>query len=178
MIGLWSDSRERKRLRTLFAAGESGLIELVLHASAGGPLAPTAIIAGYRIEDVVGRGGMGVVYRATQLALGRAVAIKLIAAERAQDPVFRERFKSESRIAASIEHPNVIPVYEAGEDDGLLFIAMRLVDGIDLEQLLGRVGPPEPAPGAEHHRADRGRARRRARPRTRAPRRQAGERSC
>ena len=79
---------------------------------------------------------MGVVYRATQLALERPVAIKLIAAEHAQDPEFRERFKAESRIAASIEHPNVIPVYEAGEDDGLLFIAMRLVDGVDLEQLL------------------------------------------
>ena len=87
---------------------------------------------------------MGVVYRATQLALEREVAIKLIATERAEDPVFRERFTSESRIAASIEHANVIPVYEAGEDDGLLFIAMRLVDGFDLGQLLARVGPLAP----------------------------------
>ena len=83
---------------------------------------------------------MGVVYRATQLALERTVAIKLIAAERAQDPVFRGRFNRESRLAASIEHVNVIPVYEAGEDDGLLFIAMRLVEGIDLAQVLERDG--------------------------------------
>jgi serine/threonine protein kinase len=87
---------------------------------------------------------MGVVYRATQLALGREVAIKLIATERSDDPVFRERFTSESRIAASIEHANVIPVYEAGEDDGLLFIAMRLVEGFDLGQLLARTGPLMP----------------------------------
>ena len=120
----------------LFAAGQSEIVEQVLHAPGERRLEPTAIIAGYRIERVIGRGGMGVVYRATQLALDRAVAIKLIAAERAEDPVFRERFKAESRIAASIEHANVIPVYEAGEDDGLLFIAMRLVEGIDLAQLL------------------------------------------
>ncbi len=87
---------------------------------------------------------MGVVYRATQLALGREVAIKLIATERSDDPMFRERFTSESRIAASIEHANVIPVYEAGEDDGLLFIAMRLVEGLDLGQLLARLGPLSP----------------------------------
>ncbi len=73
------------------------------------------------------------------------MAIKLIATERSLDPEFRERFKAESRIAASIEHPNVIPVYEAGEDDGLLFIAMRLVDGIDLAQLLSSRGALEPA---------------------------------
>jgi serine/threonine protein kinase len=76
------------------------------------------------------------VYRATQLALERPVALKLIAAARAQDPVFRARFELESRLAASIEHPNVIPVYEAGDDDGLLFISMRLVEGVDLGQLL------------------------------------------
>ena len=87
---------------------------------------------------------MGVVYRATQLALRRVVAIKLIAAECAGDPVYRERFESESRIAAAIEHANVIPIYEAGEDDGLLFIAMRFVDGFDLDQLLAHVGPLAP----------------------------------
>ena len=74
---------------------------------------------------------MGVVYRASSLPRSRR-GDQAIATDRAQDPVFRERFKAESRIAASIEHANVIPVYEAGEDDGLLFIAMRLVDGLDL----------------------------------------------
>lgn len=147
-LGMWADSRERRRLRVLFAGGASGVVDQVLHAPGERPLEPTAIIAGYQLEQVVGRGGMGIVYRATQLALGRPVAIKLIASERAENPLFRERFKSESRIAASIEHANVIPVYEAGEDDGLLFIAMRLVDGIDLEQLLARSGPLEPARAA------------------------------
>jgi Protein kinase domain/CHASE2 domain len=141
---LWADSRERRRLRTLFAANSAAVVDQVLHPSGPRPLEPTAIIAGYRIEEVVGRGGMGVVYRATQLALQRTVAIKLIATERTQDPAFRERFKLESRIAASIEHANVVPVYEAGEDDGLLFIAMRLVEGVDLAQLLGRLGSLEP----------------------------------
>ncbi len=141
MLGMWADSRERRRLRKLFATGAGGIVEQVLHRPGARPLEPTAIIAGYRIEEVIGRGGMGVVYRATQLALGRAVAIKLIASERAEDPVFRERFNAESRIAASIEHANVIPVYEAGEDDGLLFIAMRLVEGVDLGAAARASGP-------------------------------------
>jgi serine/threonine protein kinase/CHASE2 domain-containing sensor protein len=145
ILGLWSDSRERARLRELFAAGAAPVVEQVLDPAASGQLEPTAIIAGYKIEEVVGRGGMGVVYRASQLALARAVAIKLIAPERSQHELFRERFKTESRVAASIEHANVIPVYEAGEDDGLLFIAMRLVDGVDLAQLLEREGPLAPA---------------------------------
>src|SRR5438552_10383076 len=80
-------------------------------------------LGGYRIEGVLGRGGMGIVYRATQLALDRIVALKLIAPELAQDTAFRERFKRESRIAASIDHPNVITIYEAGDADGELFIA-------------------------------------------------------
>jgi CHASE2 domain-containing sensor protein/predicted Ser/Thr protein kinase len=145
LVGLRADSRERRRLRNLFAADTTAVVEEVLHSSDPRSLQPTAIIAGYRIEAVVGRGGMGVVYRAAQLALERPVAIKLIATERAQDPVFRARFERESRLAASIEHPNVIPVYEAGEDDGLLFIAMRLVEGTDLADLLDRLGSLEPA---------------------------------
>lgn len=143
-LGMRADARERTRLRMLFAGGTGAVVEQVLRPSGRPPLEPTAIIAGYRIEERVGRGGMGVVYRATQLALERAVAIKLIATDHAQDPVFRERFKKESRIAASIEHPSVLPVYEAGEDDGLLFIAMRLIDGIDLAQLLRGDGALEP----------------------------------
>jgi serine/threonine protein kinase len=136
LVGWWAERRERRRLRHLFAANQAAIVEEVLDPSGQARLKPTAIIAGYRIEASIARGGMGVVYRATQLALERPVALKLIAAERAQDPVFRARFELESRLSASIEHPNVIPVYEAGDDDGLLFIAMRLVDGIDLEQLL------------------------------------------
>jgi CHASE2 domain-containing sensor protein len=148
LLGLWSDSRERTRLRMMFAADAPAVVDRILGQREHRPIEPTAIVAGYRIDQVVGRGGMGVVYRASQLALGRAVAIKLITPGRAEDPSFRERFKSESRIAASIEHANVIPVYEAGEDDGLLFIAMRLVDGLDLAQLLRRQGPLDPTRAA------------------------------
>jgi CHASE2 domain-containing sensor protein len=148
VVVMWEEGRERRRLRELFAADAGDVVEQVLRPAGPRPLAPTSIIAGYSIEEVLGRGGMAVVYRATQLALQRPVAIKLIAMERSSDSEFRERFKAESRIAAAIEHPNVIPVYEAGEDDGLLFIAMRLVDGIDLAQLLGLVGALEPARAA------------------------------
>jgi CHASE2 domain-containing sensor protein len=144
LVGLWADSRERLRLRNLFAADSEDVVQEVLSPTGPKPLEPTAIIAGYRIEHAVARGGMGVVYRATQLDLERPVALKLIAAERSQDAVFRSRFKLESRLAASIEHPNVIPIYEAGEDDGLLFIAMRLVEGVDLGQLLDDEGALEP----------------------------------
>jgi CHASE2 domain-containing sensor protein/predicted Ser/Thr protein kinase len=144
MAGTWRDGQERERLRAMFAADAGSVVERVLGEPGERLLRPTAIISGYRIEEVIGRGGMGVVYRATQLTLDRPVAVKLIAAERAGDPVFRERFKSESRIAASIEHANVIPVYDAGEDDGLLFIAMRFVHGCDLGDLLQRVGALTP----------------------------------
>jgi YVTN family beta-propeller protein len=103
-------------------------------------LAPGSVVAGCRVEAVVGRGGMGVVYRATQLSLERPVALKAIAPELAGDPTFRERFKRESRIAASIEHPNVIPVYEAGEGEGLLYLIMRYVEGTDLRALIDAQG--------------------------------------
>jgi hypothetical protein len=101
-------------------------------------LLPGAEIAGCRIEAVAGRGGMGIVYRATQLSLGRPVAVKLIAPDRAGDPGFRERFERESRVAAAIDHPNVIPVYAAGEEGGHLYLVMRYVKGIDLQALLAR----------------------------------------
>jgi hypothetical protein len=105
--------------------------------------------AGCRIEAVAGRGGMGVVYRATELSLGRPVALKLLAPDRAGDREFRERFQRESRMAAAIDHPNVIPVYAAGEHDGSLYLVMRYVGGTDLHRLLRDEGPPEPARGAE-----------------------------
>jgi serine/threonine-protein kinase len=100
--------------------------------------------AGCRIEAEAGRGGMGVVYRATDLALGRPVALKLLAADRAGDPDFRERFQRESRMAAAIDHPNVIPVYGAGEEDGRLYLVMRYVAGTDLHQELRRERRLEP----------------------------------
>ena len=107
-------------------------------------LAPGSEFGGYRIEGIAGQGGMGVVYRATQLALDRSVALKLITPEFANDPEFRDRFKRESKLAASIEHPNVIPVYEAGEQNGTLFLAMRYVEGTDLKSVLTREGRLEP----------------------------------
>ena len=109
-----------------------------------------ATIAGYRIEDVAGRGGMGVVYRARDAALERAVALKVIAPEFAREPKFRKRFVREALATAGIDHPNVIPVYDAGEDDdGQLYIAMRFVDGDDLGTLLHVHGALDPALAAE-----------------------------
>src|SRR3954451_74318 len=107
-------------------------------------LAPGTQFGPYRIEGVAGQGGMGVVYRATQLGLDRAVALKVITPAFAHDEEFRARFQREAKLAASIEHPNVIPVYEAGEHDGVLFIALRFVDGTDLKTLLNREGRLEP----------------------------------
>ena len=107
-------------------------------------LGPGSTFAGCRLEAVAGRGGMGVVFRATQLALQRSVALKAIAPELAADPDFRERFQRESLLVASIDHPNVIPIYEAGELDGTLYLIMRWVDGTDLRTLLttsGRLSP-------------------------------------
>jgi len=110
----------------------------------GGPLemaASTRIgteVAGFRIESVLGRGGMSVVYVAEQLRLGRRVALKVLTTELAWDEQFRERFVRESHIAAAIDHPNIIPIYDAGEEDGLLYIAMRYVEGPDLKEVLKR----------------------------------------
>jgi hypothetical protein len=103
-------------------------------------LAPGSEIAGCRIEGVAGRGGMGVVYRATQLGLGRPVAIKVIAADRARDPGLRSRFALEARLAAAIDHPNLVPVHAAGEEGGRLYLVMRYVDGTDLHGELKRHG--------------------------------------
>jgi serine/threonine protein kinase len=96
--------------------------------------------AGYRVESLVGRGGMGVVYRATDLSLERPLALKLIAPELAEDERFRARFLREPRLAASLDHPNVIPIYEAGEHEGQLYLAMRFVEGSDLKSVLEREG--------------------------------------
>jgi Protein kinase domain len=100
--------------------------------------------AGYVIEGVAGRGGMGVVYRARQVRPSRVVGLKVISPDLAGDGGFRERFVDESEIAASIEHSNVIPVYEVGEDAGRLFIAMRFVQGTDLGRVIAAEGPVAP----------------------------------
>ncbi len=101
-------------------------------------------LAGYRIEALIGRGGMGAVYRAEEEGLGRKVALKVIAPELAQDERFRERFLRESQIAASLDHPHVIPIYQAGEKGGLLFLAMRYVEGTDLAKVVAQEGALEP----------------------------------
>jgi serine/threonine protein kinase len=104
--------------------------------------------AGYRIEQTLGRGGMGILYLAVEPGLERRVALKLIAPEAAADEVFSRRFAEESRIAASIEHPNVVPIYAAGEEDGVPYIAMRYVSGSDLGKRIAREGRLEPAGAA------------------------------
>jgi YVTN family beta-propeller protein len=109
-----------------------------------GDLRAGDVFAGHRITGVAGRGGMGVVYRAVQLDLDRPVALKLIAPLLAEDPSFRERFVRESRLAASIDHPNVIPIYYTGEHEGALYIAMRYVEGNDLRTLVRAAGPLDP----------------------------------
>jgi hypothetical protein len=101
--------------------------------------------AGYRIEQRLGRGGMGILYLALEPGLERRVALKLIAPEAAADEVFARRFAEESRIAASIEHPNVVPIYAAGEEGGVPWIAMRYVAGSDLGRRLAREGKLDPA---------------------------------
>jgi DNA-binding beta-propeller fold protein YncE/predicted Ser/Thr protein kinase len=102
---------------------------------------------GYRLEALLGRGGMGVVYKAYDPRLKRYVALKLIAPDLSEDERFRERFLAESELAASLEHPNVVPIYDAFDADGRLAIAMRYVEGTDLKQLLQteRVLDPERA---------------------------------
>ena len=105
------------------------------------------VFAGHRIEAVIGRGGMGVVYRATQLDLERPVALKIVAPELVQDETARRRFVQESRLAASIDHPNVIPIHQAGEEGGVPYLVMRYVVGDDGRSLVRREGalPPERA---------------------------------
>ena len=107
-------------------------------------LAPGTMLGGYRIEGVAGRGGMGVVYRAQQLRPSRVVALKVISSHLAQDPMFRARFELEANIAASIEHPNVLPIYEFGEEDGRLYLTMRWVEGQDMRALLLGHGALDP----------------------------------
>ena len=115
------------------------------------PLSESAVIphgaeiAGYRIGPQLGRGGMGVVYKAHHLRLDRAAAVKVLTPALAGNVEFHERFISESQMAATLQHPNVITVYDAGDADGLLYLAMQFVAGTDLRRLLELEGPLEPA---------------------------------
>ena len=109
-----------------------------------GDLEAGSVIAGYRIDELISRGGMGVVYRATNVALNRIYALKVLAPELAEDPSFRERFKREMRIAASLHHPNVVGIHYAGDHEGLLFFVMDYIIGTDLRELLIKTGAVEP----------------------------------
>ncbi len=110
----------------------------------GSPLPIGSTFAGFRIEAVLGVGGMGTVYRARDLELDSERALKVLDPRLADDDAFRERFRRESRLAAAIEDPALVPIHRAGEEDGRLFIAMRLVRGPDLHKLVSNDGPLEP----------------------------------
>ncbi len=111
-------------------------------------LSPGSTIAGYEVESVVGAGGIGILYRARQLRLDRPVALKLVESDTAQDPVIRERLRREARTVAALDHPNVVPLYEAGEEDGTVYIVTRWVEGTELGTLIQRDGPLEPVRAA------------------------------
>ena len=110
------------------------------YPSGSGEFAVGAQIAGYRLEEQIGRGGMAVVYRALDIRLDRHVALKILAPGLALDEAFRQRFIRESRAAAAVDHPHIIPVFDAGEANGVLFIAMRYVHGGDVRTLLDTDG--------------------------------------
>src|SRR5215472_9228046 len=111
-------------------------------------LVPGSRVAGYLLEGLVGAGGMAAVYRARDERLGRVVALKLLAAELTKDEGFRRRFLREARAVAAVDHPHIIPVYQAGEADGVLFIAMRFVAGGDLRGMVGQQGALPPGRAA------------------------------
>ena len=154
LIPLALERRELRALRERFARFDPSVVDAVL-ADPGIALrlrahaiGPESVIAGYRIVSLIGRGGMGVVYEAVQLTLERSVALKLIDPARADDEEFRARFVRESHVAAGLEHPHVIPVYEAREDNRLLFIAMRLVRGPSLADVFASRAPLPPEQAA------------------------------
>jgi serine/threonine protein kinase len=139
-------SRQPQRGLNALSAGEDPRGRAVLSGDAGfGAFVSSTTrigttVAGYRLEALLGRGGMSVVYLAEHLRLGRKVALKLLVPALSHDESFRERFERESRRAAEIDHPNIIPIYDAGEFEGQLYIAMRYVNGADLKTVLEREG--------------------------------------
>ena len=139
-------------------------------------LGPGSELGGFVIEAAAGRGGMGVVYRARQLRPDRLVALKVVAPELSDDADFRRRFEGESQVAAQIEHAHVIPVYAIGEENGVLYIAMRYIVGTDLSALITATGRLDPRRAATIIDQVATRARRRPRAGPRPPRRQAVER--
>src|SRR5204863_8894442 len=103
-----------------------------------------ALLAGFRVQSLLGKGAMGTVYSAEEASTGRRVALKLLAPELARDDRFRRRFLRETELAASLDHPHVVPTLASGEEDGTLYLAMAYVDGSDLRKLLQREGRLEP----------------------------------
>jgi serine/threonine protein kinase/tetratricopeptide (TPR) repeat protein len=112
--------------------------------NSGGQLEAGSLVAGYRVEELIGRGGMGMVYRVTSPELDQAFALKVLAPEVAGDEAFRRRFMREIRIAASLRHPNIVAVHNAEEHEGLLFLVMDYIPGKDLEEVIRESGSVEP----------------------------------
>ena len=135
-----------------------------------------AVLAGYRVTGMLGRGGMGFVYEAEHLLLRRKAALKTLAPELGGGADFRERFIRESQTVASIDHPNIIPIYDAGDHEGMVYIAMRYVKGPDLEKLIKEGGTQDPHEALSILEQVAERARRRPHARRDPPRRQARER--
>ena len=111
-------------------------------------LAPGSTFAGYEVESIVGAGGIGILYRARQVRLDRPVALKLVEPEVARDPVIRGRLRREARMVAALDHPNVVPLYAAGEEGGTVYIVTRWVEGTELGTLIQSQGPLEPGRAA------------------------------
>ena len=100
-----------------------------------------SVIGGYRLKALIGQGGMGMVYLAENVQTGGNCAVKLLPPELERDPGFRERFEREARYANSLAHPNIIESFGAGEENGVLYMAMQYVDGCDLKAVLAAEGP-------------------------------------
>ena len=129
-LGVEESPPDEKRVRLVERAFSAGLISE--QRPLGRVLSPGSIFAGYEIESVVGVGGIGTLYRARQMRLDRPVALKLVAPEMARDPVIRERLRREARTVAALDHPNIVPLYEAGEADGTVTSSLpSFVVGVD-----------------------------------------------
>jgi serine/threonine protein kinase len=146
LVGLPREEAKERLLAAVQAERTRQVIQPTYPARAGAmasadPMQPVGPGGRYRLVRRIGSGGMGEVWEADDVLLGRRVALKLLAPELSQDERFQQRFLRESRLAASLDHPNIIPIYDAGESSGLLYIVMRYVEGSDLKELLDREGP-------------------------------------